>query len=352
MNRENKPAMRLAVAIHQQLVRRNTTSPACDLPEASWQQCQTLSRRVQRAQQHGWHLAARHCERDLRAVIDRLHGELVDIAQCLDSNAHGSQPIATIQDIYHDVLALHDEFDGVSWDLRQKTLTVTTEPIELEGVYLGEFEIRLDWGDLVDGHPGNYRVIALDANPAATNEDVTHPHVSDEAVCEGDGRVPIRKALEQGRLLDFFVIVRNLLQTYNSGSPFVSLDDWEGIRCADCGASAGEDERCSCVKCESTICDDCRDSCSDCGDTYCAECIERCQGCDDYYCRSCLKRCAKCRVLRCNGCLDEQERCKDCHEEQTGETDQNQISSINDSDAGTPLQPDSMGEWNKLVTCM
>ena len=87
--------------------------------------------------------------------------------------------------------------------------------------------------------------------PLRSNEDVTHPHVSDEAVCEGDGRVPIRKALEQGRLLDFFVIVRNLLQTYNSGSPFVSLDDWEGIRCADCGASAGEDERWTCVKCES-----------------------------------------------------------------------------------------------------
>lgn len=342
MKPENKPAMRLAVAIHKQLDYRNTASAACDLPEASWQQCQTLSRRVQRAQQRGWNLAARQCVRELRSVIGHLQGEFGSLAQQLDTRLGNDQPIATIQDIYRDVLALRDEFDGVSWEHRQQTLSVTTESIELEGVYLGAFEIRLDWGDLVDGHPGNYRVIAVDAHPAASNEDVTHPHVSDEAVCEGDGRVPIRKALEQGRLLDFFVIVRNLLQTYNSGSPFVSLDDWEGIRCADCGASAGEDERCTCVACESTVCDGCRDCCSDCGDPYCAECIGRCEGCDDYYCRSCLKRCTKCRALRCNGCLGEQERCKDCHEQQTEETNANFGAS--DGDASTPLQPDRMGE--------
>jgi hypothetical protein len=67
--RPNKPAMRLAVAIHKQLVCHDSTSVVCDLPEASWQQCQVLSRRVQRAQQRGWRLAARRCERDFRAVI-------------------------------------------------------------------------------------------------------------------------------------------------------------------------------------------------------------------------------------------------------------------------------------------
>ena len=39
----------------------------------------------------------------------------------------------------------------------------------------------------------------LDANPADANHSVTHPHVQDEAVCEGEGRQPVRRALEQGR---------------------------------------------------------------------------------------------------------------------------------------------------------
>ena len=128
---------------------------------------------VLRAQQRGWRLAARRFGRDLRAVLDRLHADLAVIAQALDDNDRSHRPTATIQDIYHDVLALHDEFEKVSWDHPQQTLSATTEPIELEGVYLGEFEIRLDWGDLVDGHPSNYRVIAVDAHPASSNDDVT-----------------------------------------------------------------------------------------------------------------------------------------------------------------------------------
>ncbi len=344
MKHENKPAMRLAVAIHKQPGCRNRTNFVYEMPEETWQQCLVLRRRTYRAQQRGLHLAAGRCEHDLRAMIGCLHGKLDGITQQLDTYLADNRPIATIQDIYYDLLALHDEFEKVSWDHSQQTLSVTTEPIELEGIYLGEFEIRLDWGDLIDGHPSNYRVVALDAQSAASNESVTHPHVQDEAVCEGDGRVPIRNALAQGRLLDFFLIVRNLLHTYNSGSPFVSLDDWHGITCADCGSSTNEDERYTCVKCESTICEGCHDSCSDCGDPYCAECIGRCEGCDDRYCRSCLKRCEQCRVLRCNGCLDKQERCDDCHEKQTEETNDNDTPAGDISNAGTPLQPDRMGE--------
>jgi hypothetical protein len=47
-----------------------------------------------------------------------------------------------------------------------------------------------------------------------------------------DRHPPIRNALEQGRLHDFFMIVANLLRTYNWGSPFVSVSDWRGEECA------------------------------------------------------------------------------------------------------------------------
>ena len=66
-------------------------------------------------------------------------------------------------------------------------------------------------------------MIAEDPHPAHSDDSVTHPHVQSEGVCEGDAKLPIRNALSQLRLLDFFQIVGSLLRTYNSGSPYVAL---------------------------------------------------------------------------------------------------------------------------------
>ena len=81
---------------------------------------------------------------------------------------------------------------------------------------LGPFEIRLDWGSLSDPNP--YSVVALDPNSAASNDEVTHPHVKDEHLCEGEGHSAIRAALAECRLLDFFMLVSQVLHTYGQGS--------------------------------------------------------------------------------------------------------------------------------------
>ena len=128
-------------------------------------------------------------------------------------------------------------------------------------------------------------MIAIDANPAGANDSVTHPHVQDEELCEGDGQQSIRKALEQGRLLDFFVIVANLLRTYNSGSPYISLSEWHGVECADCGYSVSADDRWICEKCETTLCEECNYNCFGCDRIYCNECVTRCENCEEYSCR-------------------------------------------------------------------
>src|SRR5690606_20967014 len=106
---------------------------------------------------------------------------------------------------------------------RAGRLSVTTEPITLEGVYLGPFRIELDVDDLAAGECADYRVIALEPNPAASNCDVTHPHIQDEQLCEGEGRPLIRRALGEGRILDFFEFVASVLRAYNPESPYVSL---------------------------------------------------------------------------------------------------------------------------------
>ncbi len=38
-------------------------------------------------------------------------------------------------------MSLHEEFEQVESNLRERWLSVTTDTIELEGVYLGPFEI-------------------------------------------------------------------------------------------------------------------------------------------------------------------------------------------------------------------
>ena len=103
---------------------------------------------------------------------------------------------------------------------------MTTESITLEGVCLGPFEIRLELRRLQDiGRRSPYLVIALDANPAATAENVAHPHVNDDMLCPRDASTAVNAALASGRLCDCFMIVQSVRNPYNSGSPYVRIED-------------------------------------------------------------------------------------------------------------------------------
>lgn len=346
MIRPEKRLLRLAVDIHEQLKTQEALCPVDSWPALTWQRCETLRRRMHRAHERGWHLAAQRLQRDLRELVRRTHAQLIEVERQLDP-LQGCRHVASIHDIHADLGTLYEEFDDVSVERRSHTISVTTEPIVLEGVYLGPFEIRLDWGDLVDGHPHNYRVVALDANPAAANEGVTHPHVQDEAVCEGDGHLPIREALTTGRLLDFFVIVANLLRTYNSGSPFVSLDEWHGIACSDCGMTVSDDDRWMCENCESAVCGECVSHCRDCDCVFCAECVTHCDGCSEYYCRSCMTRCSQCRDDLCKNCLVDEERCENCYEEEQEEEtreDAHSPGEVTGEQHVASVQPTCLGE--------
>ena len=115
------------------------------------------------------------------APVNLLIGELQDRLQPL--------PVATPAELYADLVALEQERFEVQINLDQHQLCVTTEPIELEGIHLGRFAIRLDWQPRHATR--HYRIVPLDPNPAAANDAVTHPHVNDEILCEGDGRASI-----------------------------------------------------------------------------------------------------------------------------------------------------------------
>ena len=140
----NRPLVRVAVAMYADLVARRANGPLVDLPVATWDRCTELVRQIRRAQLRGWYLAANKLTTDLRHAIPPVQYELAAVVQKL-SSSHALELLATANNIYQDLVALGEEFEELDYDVRARRLSVTTEPIVLDGVYLGPFEIRLQW---------------------------------------------------------------------------------------------------------------------------------------------------------------------------------------------------------------
>ena len=338
MQQSPKAVWRMASLVEQQLSSlgsETNTRP----PEVAWLKCLRLVRMRQQAQQRGWFHVATKVERELTTEVFQLTRQLVALQQELES-AIAEKPLPAVHTIYEDLLALDEEFGEYSIDLKNKTILVVTEPIVLEGVYLGAFEIRLELAELNSDSPFHYQVIAQEPQPPITDDAVTHPHVQSDNVCEGDARVPIKRALEQGRLLDFFVLVSRLLRTYNPESPYVALSDWHSAECRECGDVVTTEEQTHCTNCENRLCRQCANRCVDCSSSFCHDCATRCEICRDDCCESCLKECGLCGSVCCSNCLNNEERCPICEtqeDEETYEPDQETTSPDTVHPAGTPL---------------
>lgn len=267
MKQPDRKLLRAAQKVGE-IYRRDTIEPCPSLPEWTCQEVARVERLWRRSQRGQWG-SQQSLNRALRLRIDELRRALDDYAIGLARQSSDDQP--SLRTLYDDLIALAHEFDEVQVDLHEKRLSVITSSIVLDSVELGRFEIRLHWPRLLSGKA--YRVVALEPMPAATNNSVTHPHVQDNSLCEGEGQLAIRAALKQGRLLDFFLLVRQILETYNSGSAYVPLSDWFGVTCSDCGTTAGEEESCTCRRCGSDLCDDCSRSCNSCGQSSCSAAI-------------------------------------------------------------------------------
>jgi hypothetical protein len=307
-----KRLAKLAAKIHARLTVGSPLPGAVEVPHESWQHALRKLRLWQLATQRHWSAARAALQEDLHRSFCRLSAEISQLTSRLPL-FHAPAVIASAHEIYRDLAALYDEFDEVTWSQRKQKLAVTTPPITLEARYLGPFLIELDLRDLC-GHP-SYTVTATDPQPAAPNSDVTHPHVQSRHLCEGEGTSAIRAAARSGRLLDFFLIIRNLLETYNSSSPFVSLDDWESSRCSECDYTMLRDDECSCEQCDTQICSECVRSCTDCARSLCGSCSQDCSRCHSDLCRSCARECRDCSESFCSSCLNDEERCAVCHEE-------------------------------------
>lgn len=339
--------LRAAERLHDWLSCRNSSSESIHLPELSWTHLRKLERQIDAARRRGWHRAAAQLRERLICQLLRFGQRLFDLSASLHSGAQRQLPKST--ELFRQIKDLQTEFGDVSCQLQEGQLRVATESIDLEGVSLGSFEIRLDWRQ--PRARRTYQVVAMDPNPSCSNSAVTHPHVQNDELCEGDGIEAIRAALDEGRIYDFFLIVSRVLETYCPDSAYAPLDTWYGLPCTDCGAAVHEDYRTYCGSCDDPVCDGCIGSCEGCSGGLCSSCTSSCKECHQPYCRACLEECSGCQADVCGACLDER-LCRQCRQDQENEepdeapneTPENENTSRLCECADAPVQPNRLGE--------
>jgi hypothetical protein len=284
-----------------------------------------------------------------RKVQSRISRDLNDLSNFMDQfkNTINADNIKLPQpgEIVNELLQIEQEFGDIKLDLNNKTVSVITESIVLEEISFGPFEIRLFLDQIKNlATDSPYKIIALEPNPAGSDCNVTHPHVSSEKLCEGDGFMPIRTAIQQGRLSDFFTIIVQILQTYNPDSPYVSLDDWEGISCYDCGYTVAGDDCYYCEDCERDYCSSCSTYCQICDTTVCLGCSFECPGCNKPVCRHCTEVCVECDETYCKDCINEEHLCFGCQETREEQENEELEEETTISAAEPAVQPDSLGQ--------
>src|SRR5258708_4048957 len=129
MTSNNTTLARMAIAIRAALASEPPRSFSDALPYPAWQRREELVLHIPRARQRGWCLAAAVREDDLRYALARVRAELADLDHQL-STAPAAHKLASANDIPRDLAALDGEFSAWSYDRANRTLSVTTAPVE------------------------------------------------------------------------------------------------------------------------------------------------------------------------------------------------------------------------------
>jgi hypothetical protein len=336
MHDNQKILLRAAERIASHLQRLRAVPITFELPDSDWVQCQSLMRRIDLCTNRNWTHAAAVLEDRLERSLECCSDRLREISRQVSGSSRLLPP-QTTREIFGDLIVLSDEFEGVAIDASNQTISVTTEPIVLEEIDLGSFEIRLHWDRIGERRP--YEVISLEPNPAGESSETTHPHIKGEQLCKGDGQVSIDRALRTGRLLDFFQIVSRILDTYNSSSAYVSLSHWNGSPCDECGDVVCEDDQYTCDRCGDRLCRECLSSCARCDAICCHSCTNYCRSCEESICSGCQHDCGQCQRPVCNSCLSETGLCEECQEEKDAESFDEHESDSTPADAETLVAP-------------
>ncbi|GAG06454.1 unnamed protein product, partial [marine sediment metagenome] len=260
MNLSKRQLIRIASDIRDQLLtlkqskQRQVQTRATGLIE-QMNRLVRIRRKLNLCEIRNWQAAGEKVLMQVEAALRDIPYNIQQVEQAVQAC---NVKVPSVTEVYEELTQADEEFDGLVYHKKGDLLAVTTEPIELQDVYLGEFEIQLHVPSLAEMRYNSvYRIFALDPHPAGSNECVTHPHVSDEQLCPGDAGAAINMALTAGRICDFFQLVNAVITTYNPDSPHISLDRWNGVSCYECGYVANSDETYWCTSCDQDYCSEC-----------------------------------------------------------------------------------------------
>jgi hypothetical protein len=294
-------ALRAARKIHAHLSGLAGRPAAPDLPQASWNELSKTLANLHAAERRGWSVARQSLALEVDYLAGRVKRELEQLRQSLPAGP-ASVTIPAAGQIARDLFSLETEFAEVELNLRSRTVGVRTDPITLENVDLGNFWIVLHWDRI--GQRSTYEIQAQVPSRPSGADGVIHPHVQDQRLCEGRGASAIRAALQSGRLSDFFLLVRQILENYNAPSAYVSLADWQNtIACGECGTPLRANACSRCEGCDRACCADCLAACQHCGNTVCDTCCGACSPGTSRCCHACSPPAVASRPPACPSCL-------------------------------------------------
>lgn len=322
--------LRAASAIHQQYAALSRHPVVHDPPTEHWQRLETLWRQLRLCEEHQLSTTRDALQERYLLILEQLGSRCRSLVALCRVNT--MSPCPSLRFLAEELVALEQEFPEVRYHLAEKVLSVITEPITLDEIELGPFEIRLNWTQLALSHP--YEVLALQPHPAGDSRDTTHPHVHDRILCEGEAREAIRLALDQGRLCDLCLLISRVLHTYNPGSAYTKLSEWDGIACPDCGSTHATEDFSRCEQCDDDRCEDCLTGCRECHCSLCSSCEQLCDDCQEPHCAECLENCAECARTVCSTCRTDA-LCGDCHDLQQ-ESDDDETDLQDQTTAATP----------------
>ncbi len=202
------------------------------------------------------------------------------------------------QRIVKDLLELGKEFAAVHYIEKSDRIVVTTKPITLRGVVIGQYYLHLYVGS-VEKHINsydNYALHPIEIRPTSNTlngSGMIHSHVtatgySDAgrySFCEGNGQTHLKKCLNTGNYFDLFIVLNTILST-PSGDDIkyfaeLQLPDF----CLDCMAKI--EIVVSCNACHKILCNKHAKGCSEpkCKEFLCINCGPRCAYCNLYFCK-------------------------------------------------------------------
>lgn len=252
-----------------------------------------------------WASRRKRHERCQRLLAHPRIGEFPKARNRLQGNDPGAQPTPHLPSIIaaiesREITIGEDEFN-------HPTVEFTTDFITLshgsKTVELGRFAVAYAIKS-VSGYAE-----ALEPNPAAGNEDVTHPHVDSEHICLGDAHEALKRCGLKGELLAVKDLITAVLTTYNPESPYVPIHSWDGEPCAMCGNDEefySSDQLCTCEYrgCGNRLCEDHIYYCEDVSQYRCGDHSTYCDSCDNSFANGVSCTCPDCETDHCPYCIE------------------------------------------------